>query len=97
MLLDSRTGWLFVPETQLKAETLKNAISELIIETFLFSLNTAGTISYYIFFYTISSAGPALSYNAQDTTQKNRLLKYFIDYMGNADKRCNHHTKNEVS
>lgn len=86
-------GWLFVPERQLKTETLTNAISELRIETFIFSLNTAGTVSYYFFFSVVSSAGPAQSYNAQDTTQQNRLLKYFIDYLGNTDKRCNSHAK----
>lgn len=94
MLLGARIGWLFVPERHLKTETLTNAISELRIEIFLFSLNTAGTVSYYFFFFLIvSSAGPALSYNEQDSTQKNRLLKYFIDYLGNTDKRCNCHTK----
>lgn len=51
------THWPSVPEWQLKTETLIKAISELGIEIFLFSLSTAGTVSFYFSLYIIPSLG----------------------------------------
>lgn len=80
------TRWPSVPET------LINATSKLGIEIFLFSLSTASSIFLLFFIYIIICKA---SFELQCTKHytKEWTTHYFISYIGNRERRYNHHKK----